>query len=231
MFTERAWENAPREVEQALELLGVGEGAEVLDLCCGPGRHSLELARRGYRVTAVDRTAEYLEMLAEATEAEGLAIEVVHEDMRRFRREGAFDAVVNLFTSFGYFEDQDDDRAVAANMRASLRPGGRLLMELMSKEILARIFDPRRWQWLDEDTIKLEETEVTRNWTWVRTRWILLRGSERTERVVEHRIYSAAELMALLEQAGFGEFEVFGGLEGAPYDHEAKRLVVLARAI
>ena len=228
MFTQRAWEQASSEVEQALTLLGIGEGASVLDLCCGPGRHSLELARRGYRVTAVDRTAEYLETLSEAAKVERLPIDVVCADMREFRREGAFDAVVNLFTSFGYFEDQDDDRAVAANMHASLRPGARLLMDLMGKEVLARIFDPRRWQRIDEETIKLEETEVTRNWTWARTRWILLRGHERTEAVVEHRIYSAAELIALLEEAGFGDFEVYGGLDGLPYDHQAKRLVVAA---
>ncbi len=229
MFSERAHLRAVAEVEGIVALLQPEPGAAILDLCCGPGRITLPLARLGYRMTGVDRTEAYLATHRELAEAEGLPIELVHEDMRRFRREGAFDAALNIFTSFGYFEDQDEDRQVARNLFASLRPGGALLMELMGKEVLARIFDPRRWRHFDEQTITLEETEVTRNWTWVRSRWIMLRGAERIEHVVEHRIYSAAELCALLAEAGFGEFEVYGHLSGTPYDHEAKRLVVLAR--
>lgn len=229
MFGEQAHLRAAAEVEGIIALLQPEPGAAILDLCCGSGRITLPLARLGYRMTGVDRTEAYLATHRELAEAEGLPIELVCDDMRRFRRDGAFDAALNLFTSFGYFEDQDEDRQVARNLFASLRPRGALVMELMGKEVLARIFQPRRWHHLDEQTIKLEETEVLEGWTWVRSRWILLRGSERTEHVLEHRIYSAAELCALLAEAGFGDFEVYGHLSGAPYDHEAKRLVVLAR--
>ncbi len=138
-------------------------------------------------------------------------------------------AAINVFISFGYFEDQDEDRQVARNLFASLKPGGALLMEMMGKEVLARIFQPRRWHRLDDGAIRLDETEVTRGWTWGRTRWMLIRDGECTEHVVEHRIYSAAELTALLAEAGFESSEVHAQLSGTPYDHEAPRLVVLAR--
>jgi len=229
MFGEQAHLRATAEVEGIVQLLQPAEGAAILDLCCGPGRLTLPLARLGYRMTGVDRTEAYLATLRELAQAEGLPVEIIHEDMRRFRREGAFDAAINVFTSFGYFDDQDEDRQVARNLFASLRPGGALLMEMMGKEILARIFQPRRWQWIDDDTIRLDETEVARDWTWVRNQWMMIRGGERTEHIVEHRIYSAAELTALLAEAGFADFEVYGHLSGTPYDHEAKRLVVLAR--
>ncbi|MGI5820284.1 MAG: class I SAM-dependent methyltransferase [Armatimonadota bacterium] len=229
MFSEKAHLRVAAEVEGILALARPAEGASILDLCCGPGRITLPLARLGYRMTGVDRTDAYLATLNGLAEAEGLEVETVREDMRRFRREDAFDAALNLFTSFGYFEDQEDDREVARNLFASLRPSGTLVMELMGKEILARIFSPRNWTPMADGAIKLRETEVTRNWTWVRSRWILLRGNERTEHVLEHRIYSAAELIALLEDVGFVNCESFGSLGGAPYDHEAKRLVVLAR--
>jgi len=229
MFSEKAHVRALGEVEGILALLKPTEGAAVLDLCCGPGRITLPLARLGYRMTGVDRTEAYVATLAEAAEAEHLPIDAVQADMREFLRPQAFDAALNVFTSFGYFEDQEEDRLVARNLFASLRPGGGLVMEMMGKEVLARIFDPRRWKRLDDGTIRLEETEVTRAWTWIRTRWILLREAERTEYVLEHRIYSAAELCALLADVGFADFEVYGGLDGSPYDHEAKRLVVVAR--
>jgi len=225
MFSEQAIE----EVDHALELLKLPKGAEILDLCCGRGRHALELARRGYRVTAVDRTGEYLADLRKSADEEGLQVETVCEDMRRFCRPEAFDAAINLFTSFGYFEDQADDLKVAHNLFESLRPGAKLLMDLMGKEVLARIFRPRDWREREDGTIKLEEREVTSNWTWCRSRWILIRNGERVEHRIELRLYSAAELMALLTEAGFSESEAYGHLSGIPYDHQARRLVMLAK--
>ncbi|MGD9496803.1 MAG: class I SAM-dependent methyltransferase [Armatimonadota bacterium] len=229
MISERAYLRAAAEVEGIVQLLQPAEGAAILDLCCGPGRITLPLARLGYRMTGVDRTEAYLATLRELAQAEGLEIEIVREDMRTFRREGAFDAALNVFTSFGYFEDQDEDRQVARNLFASLKPGGALLMEMMGKEILARIFEPRRWERREDGAIRLYETEVACHWTWIRNRWMIICDGQRTEHVVEHRIYSAAELCALLAEAGFEAFEVYGHLGGTPYDHEAQRLVVVAR--
>lgn len=229
MFPEERWEEACGEADCALELLGIGEGAHILDLCCGPGRHSLELARRGYAVTAVDRNEEFLGNLRESAEDEGLQIEIVRADMREFVREGAFDAAINLFTSFGYFENQEDDRRVVRNLFASLRPGGPLLIEMIGKEILARIFNPSECRVAEDGSLRIQIRELARDWTWIENRWIVVRNGERIEHRVAHRLYSAAELMALLAEAGFEEFECYGQLSGAPYDHTAQRLVVLAR--
>jgi len=124
LFSPRHWEQAPQEIDAVLALSGTGPGASVLDLCCGPGRHSVELARRGFRVTGVDRTGRYLdEARAKAAEM-GLEIEFVQSDMREFTRPSAFDLVISLYTSFGYFEDQDEDRKVLRNIHESLRPEG-----------------------------------------------------------------------------------------------------------
>ncbi|MHC4730002.1 MAG: SAM-dependent methyltransferase, partial [Planctomycetota bacterium] len=108
MFDRARWEQTPEEVDGLVALLGLAPGAHVLDLGCGPGRHSLELRRRGFSVTGVDLHAPYLEQ-ARREDAE---VEWVHGDMREFCREGVFDAAVNLYSSFGYFEDQEDDRRV-----------------------------------------------------------------------------------------------------------------------
>ena len=132
-FDERRWAAASKEVEQALALLQLKEGAAVLDLCCGPGRHSLELARRGFKVTGVDRTARFLEEARRRAEAEGLAIEFVQDDMRTFHRPGTFDAAINLFTPFGYFDDPEEDHRVLENIYASLKPHGKLLLDVMGK--------------------------------------------------------------------------------------------------
>lgn len=109
LFNEERWSDAPEEIKKATVLLNIAPPAKILDLCCGPGRHSIELARRGFSVTAVDRTALYLRRAKEKADAEGLTIEFVQEDMRRFCRPTSYDAIINLWSSFGYFEDPEDD--------------------------------------------------------------------------------------------------------------------------
>jgi len=229
LFGQARLDAAPAEVEQVIALLGIAPGAAVLDLGCGVGRHTIELARRGFRVTAVDRTASYLERAREAAAAEGIAIEFVQEDMRRFRRDAEFDAAINLYTTFGYFEDPDDDRHVADNICHSLKPGGGLVMELMGREIIKRIFHPRDWHRLDDGSIVLEERELAEDWSWISNTWTLLpnEGSRR-ELHLGHRLYAAKELKDLLLAAGFCSTQAYGGLDGAPYDNRARRLVVKA---
>lgn len=228
MFDERRFAEARTEVGLAVALLELDPPAAMLDLACGPGRHLLELARRGYRVTGVDATAPLLETAASLARTEGLDIELVHEDMRRFRRDDAFDAVLSMATSFGYCEDPDDDRRVLENIRSSLRDDGALLMELMAKEVVARTLKGREWR-EEEGILLLTEQRVRDDWTWADNRLILLADGGRQEFILSHRLYSAAELTALLKTTGFASTRIFGDLAGAPYDAAATRLVALAR--
>jgi SAM-dependent methyltransferase len=230
MFTAQRWQDSPAEIDQVLALAGPSPGARVLDMCCGPGRHALELARRGFAVTGVDRTAPYLAEARRRAAAELLSIELVEADMRRFVREERFDLALSLFTSFSYFADPEEDRRVLHNFRRSLRLGGALLLELMGKEVLARIFEERDWQRLDDGALMLEQRRVSDDWCWITNRWTLVRDGEVREFEISHRLYSAAELRALLQAVGFGELQCYGALDGRPYDHQAQRLVIVARA-
>ena len=228
MFDEERWAAAGPEVDLAVALLGVDPPAVVLDLACGPGRHLLELARRGYRVTGVDATVAFLETAASLAGREGLTVELVHEDMRQFVRADTFDAVLSMSTSFGYFEDPDDDRRVLLNIRRSLRTGGALLIELMGKEVVARTL--KRHDWSEEEGVfLLTEQRVRDDWTWVDNRLVFLAEGRREEFVLSHRLYSAAELASLLTETGFAETSTYGALSGSPYDDAAERLVAVAR--
>jgi SAM-dependent methyltransferase len=228
MFSPQRLEGTPAEVDGIVSLLGIEPGEHVLDLACGVGRHSLELARRGFRVTGVDRTAKYLEQARQHAADEGLAMEFVQGDMRTFSRPNAFDAAINMFTSFSYFEDPDDDPRVVRNVWQSLKPGGRFLLETVGKEALAARFQERDWS--EEDgVIRLQERRVGRNWGWMENRWVMIRGAERIEHAVTHRLYAATEMVAMFRDAGFSSVDVYGGLDGSPYDHRARRMSVLGR--
>jgi SAM-dependent methyltransferase len=229
MFPAERLAGTPAEVEQILALAGPPPDARVLDLCCGPGRHSLELARRGFRVTGVDRTAAYLEQARCTALAENLTIELVREDMRTFRREAGFELALSLFTSFGFFDDQGDDRRVIENLRASLAANGVLVIETIGKEVLARTFRERDWHREPGGALLLEERSVAPDWSYIEARWILIREGRQREYLFRIRLYAAAELAGLLRAGGFRDVRVCGNLAGDPYDHLAKRLVIVAR--
>lgn len=229
LFTAERWKQAPSEVDQILGLIEVPEGAAILDMGCGPGRHAVEFAARGCGVSGVDRTAKYLGLARQAADKRGVEAEWIKADMRKFRRDGGFDAVVSLLTSFGYFADPREDRRVAENFLVDLRPGGYLVMELMGKEVLARLFRPTDWHQESDGTIVLEDRKITDDWSWIDVRWIVLRGERRAEQRFGHRLYAASELKELLERVGFAHVRAYGSLTGTQYDHEAERLVVVAR--
>jgi SAM-dependent methyltransferase len=229
LFSPQRVARAREEVDSLARLLPIGPEASILDLCCGTGRHSLELARRGCQVTGIDRTQGYIEKARAAAAQAGLAAVFAVADMRDYCEPRGYDVVVNLFGSFGYFEAPEDDRRAVANAYASLRPGGQFLIETMGKEILARGFQANDWEEREDGLLLLSEKRITQNWSCVETRWIAIRGTERAEYRVAIRSYSAVELSSLLAQCGFTELRVYGGLHGIEYNQDAQRLVVIGR--
>lgn len=226
LFNRQRRLKTKEEVEKIIKLLQMEEGARMLDLCCGIGRHSLELSRRGYDVTGVDRTAAYINKASSEAQKSDLEAQFAVGDMREFLMPNNFDAVLNLFGSFGYFEDPGDDRIVVEHMHASLRPGGKFLIETQGKEILAREFQEKEWS-EEGDLLILSERKVSQNWGRIETRWIVIRGTERFEHQVSVRSYAAVELASLLSDCGFSEVRVYGNLDGAAYDQAAQRLIVV----
>jgi SAM-dependent methyltransferase len=226
VFNPQRLANAQAEVEQLVKLLPIAKQDRILDLCCGIGRHSLALARAGFAVVGVDRTPRFIEQARQAAVSSDLAVEFLVGDMREYCLPTSFDIILNLFGSFGYFADPADDRKVVEHMYASLRPGGKFLIETMGKEILARNFQQRDWTEAG-DLLLLSEKQVTQDWGQIQTRWIAIRGQQRSEHRVAVRSYSAVELSALLSACGFPTVQVYGDLAGSAYDQAAKRLVVI----
>jgi SAM-dependent methyltransferase len=139
LFNQQRQSGTQEEVEKIVKLLQIEGKARILDLCCGTGRHSLEFSRRAFDVTGVDRTAAYIEKARLEAEKLQLNATFMLGDMREYCAPDNFDIIINLFGSFGYFENPDDDHKVVTNMYKSLRAGGQFLIETAGKEILARV--------------------------------------------------------------------------------------------
>jgi len=228
MFSQQRLEGADLEVEQALALAGSSR-PRVCDLCCGPGRHAVALARRGLRVTAVDASEYLLGAARERARCEGVDVEWCHQDMREHRRPGAYDLVVNLFTSFGYFADEADDLRVLRNVRESLAESGVLLMELAGKEWLAENFVATSSSESADGALLIERRRVVDGWSAVENRWTLISDGRVRTFEFRHTVYSGRELKERLLGAGFNVVSLFGDLAGNPYAPGAARLVVRAQ--
>jgi len=231
LFDERRWAETPAVVDGALALAGMQNrnGLAVLDLCCGPGRHALEFARRGHAVCGVDLTQPYLDAAADSARAEGIRLDLIKADARAFSRPGAFDLAVNLYTSFGYFDDPADDLLMATRLRHNLKPGGVLVMELNGKETAARHFIEGEW-FERGSALVLTEFSVVGDWEGIENRWVIIDGQRRVDRRWVQRLYSALELKRLLMSAGFSDARAYGSFSGTPYNHAADTLVMVARA-
>lgn len=226
MFDSNTWLRAETEAAQVAALLGVKSGLRILDLCCGPGRHLVPLALGGMQMTGVDRTAAYLEIAQAKAKAAGVEVRLVLSDMREYINPSAFDAVIVMYNSFGYFEDHHDDERVLANIYRSLDERGRLVMDISSKETVARNFRP---EWIfKEGEVEIEVREkILQDWTWREMHW-QLKNHEAHHYVTGHRLYSAAEMKSALIKAGFTKVKIFSEFNQHVYDERANRMVVLA---
>jgi ubiquinone/menaquinone biosynthesis C-methylase UbiE len=213
----------------AVSLAGVGPEAEVLDCPVGFGRHALLLAAAGYLVTGLDRSET---QLAEAARRRGDAEwpRLVRGDYRKLPfAEASFDAVLNLFTSLGYLE-RDEDVGVLREFKRVLRPGGALVIETMHRDRLTRYFTTRTWDRLPDGSLFLQEREP--DWvTGTVSSLHLVIGPEgkRTERRFAHRAYTPTEWVAMLDEAGYERIDCYSDWLGTRPPTPEKRLIIRAR--
>jgi len=228
LFSQKMFRLAEEQVDKVIRLTGFHGGA-VLDLCCGPGRFSVLLAKKGYRVTGVDLSPFLLEKARKRAAAAGAQVDWVQSDMRDFVRENAFDLALNIFTSFGYFQDKNDNLKVLGNVFRSLKPGGIFLLDVNGKEIAARRLQSTIGEVMDDGSLRVERPEVLDDWTRIRNEWIIIQDEKTKTFRFDLFVYSGQELRELLERAGFIGVQLFGSFDGESYGLEAQRLIALAR--
>jgi SAM-dependent methyltransferase len=216
------------EVDFLLSVLTLPPGSAVLDLACGHGRHAIELAKRGYQVTGLDLSASHLALAREAAAASGVTVNWVEADMRDLPP-GPFDAVINLFSAFGYLESDAADQQVLTAVGQVLRPGGRFILETRNREQVVRTFQPRVWQPLADGSLFLQEATLDLIEGRIHTRVTLVEPDGRREqRDFIVRQYTLAELVHMLGAAGLTMHESWGGIDGSRYTLDSPRLLVLA---
>jgi ubiquinone/menaquinone biosynthesis C-methylase UbiE len=217
-----------QEVAGAVALLDLRPGARVLDLCCGQGRHAVPLARAGYQMTGLDHSAYLLNQAQQAEREADTHVDWVRGDMRWLPWHEQFDACLNLFTAFGYFQDEAQNEQVLHEVCRILRPGGRFLLDVSNRDYQLLGLWPKVWRRHGRATI-LEETDFdpltgrfTMTFTWAEgANWQSLTHS------VRH--YTAPELAIMIDRAGMLPIAYYGDFDGSDFGLTSKRLIVIAQ--
>lgn len=221
-------ERTRNEIDFVAEKLELQGDARVLDVACGHGRHSLELARRGFRVTGLDLSPRSIEVAREAAARECVDVEFVECDARELEFDTEFDAAINLFTSaLGYFDDEAENQRVVDRVARALRPGGSLLIDTINLLSLARGFQELHWEEFDSGTVMVERREFDFQRGRSRATWRFLRpDGGRHELRHSLRVYAPHELIAMLEAAGLDVVGSWGSFAGSELSFDASRLIL-----
>ena len=217
------------EAEFVINALALTPGAQVLDVGCGYGRHAMELAARGFHVVGLDLSTPLLVRGGEEALRRGLTINFVRGDMRELDFDAQFDGAYCLFSTFGYFDDETNKKTVS-NIARALRPGGRVLIEILNRDYVITDLPTRVW-WEGDGCVVLEEVELNYFSSRIQVnRSVVFDDGRQLEQDISVRAYSLHEVGKLLHSAGLRVLEVSGAYHtrGRFFGNQSRHIIVLA---
>lgn len=217
------------EAEFVIDSMGLQPGAQVLDVGCGYGRHAMELAARGFHVVGLDLSTPLLVRGGEEAMRRGLEINFVRGDMRELDFDSQFDGAYCMFSTFGYFDDETNKKTIA-NIARALKPGGRVMIEILNRDYVIADLPTRVW-WEGEGCVVLEEVELNYFSSRIQVnRSVVFDDGRQLEQEISVRAYSLHEVGKLMHAAGFRVLEVSGGYHtrGRFFGNQSRHIIVLA---
>lgn len=232
----RAWvpyfapDRTAQQVEGIHSLLRLAPGSQILDLACGQGRIAIPLAERGHQVTGLDLSQRLLAVAEESAKKANVKVRWIHSDMRHIPFEGEFDAAINIFTSFGYLESEEEDLKVLRGVRRALKPGGVFLLDFINREWVMRHFREHIIDRLADGAIVLHEAAFDFLTSRNNVRVTLMEpNGRRLESRHSVRMYTLTELAEMLQAAQLAVESFHGGLDGSELGLESRRTIILSR--
>lgn len=217
------------EVDFLEKTLALKKSAKVLDCPCGHGRHSIELARRGYEVTGQDLNGFFLEEAKKAAKRAKVSVRWVKGDMRELSFENEFDVALNLSTAFGYLESDDEDQKALNAVAKALKRGGKFVLDVINRDCIVRTYREKDWQQLSDGTVVITERQFDhatgRN---IEKRVRIWKNGKREEFSLPLRMYTVVELTKMLWKAGLTIKEMYGNYNGEPLTFDSKRFILVA---
>ncbi|MFO0827517.1 MAG: methyltransferase domain-containing protein [Phycisphaerales bacterium] len=230
----RQGQQADAFADSVIRLLDLKPGERVFDQCCGIGRIAIPLARRGMVLEGVDLAQSYVDAAARTASQESLHARFVCADGYSYVASAPCDAAINVFTSFGYSDDDAQNEAMMRRAFESLRSGGRFLLERINPcWVVTFGLLPNATRiptGSGDDILAVEEPVADWHRGTILSRWsIFFPDGRRDVRNFETRMLFPNELVAMAKRVGFVDIALLSSVDGAAYDRHARRLLMTAR--
>lgn len=227
VYRHRNQTEAEALVNLILNNIRLDNNAKVLDMACGSGRHSILLAKKGLDVTAVDLSKNLLSVAKQLAEKDKLNINFINSDLRNFRTSVQFDLIVNLFTSFGYFDDDLENFGLLKTAFDHLKKNGYFILDYFNTSFIQKNLVPESYDNLDSATIiqkrKIEGLRLNKE--------IIIKNNSQSDNYFESvRMYTQDELITQLNKIGFDIKKTFGDFQGNEFNENlSTRIIIIAQ--
>jgi cyclopropane fatty-acyl-phospholipid synthase-like methyltransferase len=222
-------QKAPSEVAGLLRMLQLQPPAQVLDLCCGFGRHAIVLAGEGFKVTGLDLSETFLDMAKQRADLLGVKLDLIKADMRHIQQHDAYDAIINLCTAFGFFDTEEEDFLVLQGVTRALKKDGQFLIDTVNRDNIISSLQPKRWS-IDNGTVVLEERFFDFFKSRLEINLELVQKEDKNRRLeYSFRLYTLTEMLNLFSRAGLELTDVYGDFNGSQYSAQSPRMILVAR--
>lgn len=216
------------EVKFLINEASIPPQSNILDLCCGTGRHSIRLAELGYTVTGLDISSEFLKIAAEKSLQLGLSIDWINKDMRDIPLENKFDLVFIMFGAWGFFEEDHQNYTVFKAVNQALKMNGHFILDFFNRDWIMHHFQPTHW--VERKTgYYLEKRKFDNYKGRLNTESIFIKQDGSVIKwETSLRAFSLQEIIKVLKQEGFSIFNVYGNLERQSFDLNTPRMLLHA---
>lgn len=214
-------------VESIISITNIKNKSKILDIACGAGRHSIEFAKKGFIVTAFDLSKNLLNNAKVNAQKADVNIDFIRADIRNFYIDVKFDLVLNLFTSFGYFESDEENFKVFKTAYDHLNENGFFVFDYFNKKYLEENLTPNSISRIEDEEIiqnrRIEKGRVIKD--------IIIKKNGREEHFNESvKIYSLDEIKSRLKSTNFNIKNIFGSFDGTKFDENlSDRIIIIAR--
>lgn len=223
---------AKKETDFVIKVLNLPKNSKILDLACGHGRHTIRLVKKGYKLTGVDLSKTLLNSAKKFAKKEKVEARFIRNDMRKISFKNEFDAVINLFSSFGYFPQEKENLKVLKVINKSLKPRGKFLLDLLNKDRFFKqlpISKLKKIWWKSRNNYILEDISFSKNKKFVNYLTIISPKGKIRNTYAFMRLYSLLEIKNELRKTGFKILKTYGDYQGNKFTLLSPRLIILAQ--
>ncbi|MBK7497627.1 MAG: class I SAM-dependent methyltransferase [Ignavibacteriales bacterium] len=227
VYQHRNESDAEDHIKLILGNVKIPSGAKILDMACGAGRHAIILARKNFHLTAVDLSENLISIAEQSAQNENLKINFVHSDIRKYETNDKFDLIINLFTSFGYFESDEENYAVLQKAYHLLVENGFFVLDFFNSEFLRQNLVEFSEENLGGAEIhqyrKIKNNRVTK-------KIVITKNGNLSTYEESVRMFSKDEIVNAIQNIGFDIYKTFGDFLGSEFDKlSSPRLIMICK--